>query len=84
MEIDQQEMRRGWIWLFVAGGFAIALSFFLYTVDNGLTFSNKETRLGETLRELRTAQHAVSTGTSDPRLVPIAALSQQSSGADER
>lgn len=56
-------------WLFVAGFAAILLAYSLYRVDNYLTYSKGEEVLGNTLRELRSAQAEVSPGVSDPRQV---------------
>lgn len=71
MELHDEEIKGGWTWFFVAGAFAIALSFSLYFIDNMLTFSDKEERLGKTLKSLRTAQHQVADPINDARLVAV-------------
>ncbi|MCB0332019.1 MAG: hypothetical protein KDD55_00900 [Bdellovibrionales bacterium] len=69
MELDAGEVRAGWTWLVVAGAIAIAFSLFLYNADERLTNSDRDVRLGQTLRELRTAQFTVSGAPSDLRMV---------------
>lgn len=54
-------------WLLGAGAFAIALWFFLVWSDHQLSTSRGEEELGATIRELRTAQHALPTDAIDPR-----------------
>lgn len=54
-------------WIISAGGFAVLLSLFLVTADYQLSHSDKEKRLGETLRELRTAQASMASRVTDPR-----------------
>ena len=77
MKLDPKVQRDGWIWLFCAGIFGVGLGLFLYNADNMLTYSDKEARLGNTLREIRTAQATVSAGVSDVRQ-----LSPSSSSTD--
>ena len=67
MELDPQEVRYGWTWLLCAGFIAVCFSFSLYYVDNMLTYSDREQRLGDTLRELRTAQFTVAGDKTDLR-----------------
>lgn len=67
MHIDSKIEKDGVRWFFIAGGCAVVLSIFLYMVDEGLTNSNREQKLAETLRELRTAQASVAAGSIDPR-----------------
>ncbi len=69
MELDAGEVRAGWSWFIVAGAIAVAFSFFLYNADEMLTHSDREQRLGQTLRELRTAQFTISGAPSDSRML---------------
>ena len=77
MGSDVKVVKNSYTWLVVAGGAAIALGIFLYSVDNSLTFSNSEEVLGETLHELRSAQAEVSPGISDLRQTGGIALTQE-------
>lgn len=74
MNKDSQVTQNSFRWLLIAGSVAVALTIFLYRVDNHLTTSDKEARLGNTLRTLRTAQSTVSAGASDERQVVGAVL----------
>lgn len=67
MNIDPKIERDGIRWFFIAGTAALALSLFLFFVDEGLSNSKSEQRLAETLRELRTAQASLPSGAVDPR-----------------
>ncbi|RMG41669.1 MAG: hypothetical protein D6719_08035 [Candidatus Dadabacteria bacterium] len=67
MKLDPAEQQAGLRWLIGAGLFAVALSVFLYRVDIGLSTSQREKVLGETLREIRTAQAALKSADPDPR-----------------
>ncbi|NDC37071.1 MAG: hypothetical protein EBZ48_03355 [Proteobacteria bacterium] len=64
---NQAIARDAYIWLIGAGTFAVALSLFLALADHGMSRSTSEQRLGETLRELRTAQASMHTRVTDPR-----------------
>jgi hypothetical protein len=59
--------RDAYLWLIGAGTFAVALSVFLALADHGMSRSDSERRLGETLRELRTAQASMHSRVTDPR-----------------
>jgi hypothetical protein len=78
MNKDSQVTQNSFRWLLIAGSVAVALTIFLYQVDNYLTTSDKEVRLGNTLRTLRTAQSDVSAGASDERQVVGAVLEAHS------
>lgn len=54
-------------WVLQAGAFAIALSAFIIGADYYLSHSDKEAKLGATLRELRTAQASMKERTTDER-----------------
>ncbi|MCB0352134.1 MAG: hypothetical protein KDD64_01380 [Bdellovibrionales bacterium] len=69
MKVDQTERRLGWTWLLVAGGLAAGLSFSLFSVDRFLAGWDREERLADTLRELRTAQFESGSGETDVRLL---------------
>jgi hypothetical protein len=56
MKIDKEEAARGSRWFVVAGGVAVVFAAALFTVDEALSNSPRERRLGQTLQELRTAQ----------------------------
>lgn len=59
MDVRESELKDGWRWFMGAGLFALLLCFFLYKADRLLSTSDREQRLGETLRELRTAQFEI-------------------------
>ena len=67
MEFNEKEASDGIKWMFGAGAFALALTAFLVYTDNSLIDSKREQILGETLRELRTAQTSLGTGLIDER-----------------
>ena len=54
-------------WIIGAGAFALLLTAFLIAADYGLSHSDREKRLGETLRELRTAQASMASHVTDQR-----------------
>lgn len=64
---NQVIARDAYIWLLGAGAFAVALSISLALVDHGMSRSDSEKRLGETLRELRTAQASMDSRVTDLR-----------------
>ena len=57
----------GYRWFFVVGAIAICFSIFLANIDKRLSESDKEKRLGDTLRELRTAQTTLPSRVTDSR-----------------
>lgn len=57
-------------WLIGAGGLALLFALSLVWIDNSLTYSKREERLGDTLRELRGAQSGLVARPIDPRLEP--------------
>ncbi len=67
MKIDSEDEKRGVAWLYGAGLFALVLSCVLAYTDRRMQTSDSEARLGRTLRELRTAQAALTNGSVDPR-----------------
>jgi len=72
MDLIEQEQKSGVRWFFGAGFVAVCLCYFLYYVDNSLTFSDREDRLAETLYDLRSAQTGLPSGAVDSRLlVPV-------------
>ncbi|NBW40057.1 hypothetical protein EBR25_03530 [bacterium] len=83
MSKDSNVNSNSFRWLLLAGSVAVALTIFLYRVDNHLTTSDKEARLGDTLRTLRTAQSEVSAGASDERQVVGALLEARSLNKDD-
>jgi hypothetical protein len=69
MEINAQEARNGTKWFYGAGLVALLLSYALFSADEMLSHSPREKILGETLKELRTAQSSLgSPKLVDPRL----------------
>lgn len=61
------EVKGAYYWFF---GVGILMSLFAYgltRVDNGLTNSKREIILNSTLKEIRSAQHSLSTGKIDDR-----------------
>ena len=54
-------------WILMAGGGAVLLSCFLAWADYRLSHSDYDQRLGDTLRELRTAQASQASRVLDPR-----------------
>jgi hypothetical protein len=69
MILDQKELEGGKRWFFGAGIVAILLALTLWKIDDFLTYSDKEIRLGETLLELRSAQTSLNSDVSDSRLI---------------
>ena len=67
MQHDAAEQKRGITWLMIAGPVAIALTTTLYCINNRLEDSQGEKILGETLRELRTAQTSIESHVTDSR-----------------
>ncbi|RME61484.1 MAG: hypothetical protein D6780_01595 [Candidatus Dadabacteria bacterium] len=68
LKLNKEEERLGVIWLSTAGVLAALFAFWLYSVDNKLTYSKREQILKKTLYELRTAQAMVGDGLVDERL----------------
>jgi len=69
MEVNPIEAARGARWFYTAGTVAIVLAFMLFRWDEWLSNSDREKVLGETLKELRTAQASLgSDGQTDPRV----------------
>ena len=64
---DNVEQTDGYRWFFFVGALAVAFSVFLATVDQRLSESDGERKLGETLRELRTAQSSLPSRVTDSR-----------------
>ena len=65
---NQAEIERGgYRWFFGIGLVAIVFAFVLKTIDDKLTYSDREQRLGATLKELRGAQTTLASGVSDTR-----------------
>ncbi len=84
MELNQQEVKDGMRWLFSAGAFAIALTVFLFFTDHKLSTSTREQDLGNTLRELRTAQSSLASRVTDERQVDLAAAHSNGEQAVEK
>ena len=57
----------GMRWLFGAGTVAILFSVFLVSIDNYLTNSDREKRLNERMKEMRSAQTSLGSSSIDPR-----------------
>ncbi len=74
MELDPKEIRAGWKWFAFAGVVSICLCVFLYQIDRYMQEDNSGERLAETLKELRSAQGAVSSGVSDVRVLSPALI----------
>lgn len=68
MELDPQEQIWARNWFYGAGTAAILLAFFLPFVDYKLSNSDREIRVAETIRELRTAQFGLGSKNIDHRL----------------
>lgn len=67
MILDSEEQLAGRQWFWGAGAAAVLLCLFLAYLDYQLSSSSREQDLGRSLRELRSAQSALSSGMSDPR-----------------
>ena len=64
---DEEIKRDAFTWLLGAGAFALALSVFLAMTDYGLSHSKGQQVLGDTLREMRTAQASMRSRVLDER-----------------
>lgn len=62
-----REQSDGIRWFIGMGVVAVLFSIFLATVDQRLSESDSERRLGATLRELRIAQHSLNSRATDAR-----------------
>lgn len=69
MQLCEQEMKRGYVWFFVAGTLAVCLVVFLYKMDHTISKYHEEGRVetAETLNELRTAQFSLGSSQVDQR-----------------
>ena len=69
MESNANEAHGGARWFYLVGAIAVLFSYILFRTDEALTHSPREKVLGQTLRELRTAQASLGNiSTVDPRL----------------
>jgi hypothetical protein len=84
MELDPQEQKDGMRWLYSAGAFAVVLSIFLFVSDHKLSTSTREKDLGNTLRELRTAQTSLTGRVTDERQIDLAAAGTKTEPASEK
>ena len=71
MELCKDEMRRGYIWFFGAGLFAVAVSVLLFTLDNKITdyHNHNHEYEAEYMGELRKAQTTLGSSNVDDRTV---------------
>jgi hypothetical protein len=67
MNLDPQIASDARRWFFGAGLAAVLLSLFLAVTDYRLSHSDREKVLGQTLKELRTAQSSLPSRVTDPR-----------------
>lgn len=67
-ENNDEESRTAYRWFFLAGAAAIIFAWFLYSADERLSHSNRERALGETIYEMRSAQHSFDSRVTDERL----------------
>lgn len=67
MKLNPDDQKAGIRWLFGAGACAVLLSLGLMKIDDYLTNSDKEQRLGRVLYELRLAQTNLTSGSPDDR-----------------
>jgi hypothetical protein len=69
MELCKEEMKRGYIWLFVAGTISLAVVLFLYNMDQTITKYHESNRVdsASTIKELREAQFSLGTTQVDQR-----------------
>lgn len=66
--VDQAKIERdGYRWFFMLGLVAVGLAATLWAVDDKLSYSDSEKKLGETLHELRTAQTTLPGRVTDTR-----------------
>ena len=61
--------RRAGIVAVCVGTVAIGVAFTLFQIDNGLTSSNREVRVNNTLKEIRSAQASFETRNVDQRVL---------------
>lgn len=71
MESNADERSGAYTWFFVVGALAIAFAYFLFWVDNTLTNSKREEKLGRDLYELRSAQTSLDSRSTDLRQVGV-------------
>ena len=67
MKVNPEDEKAGMRWLFGAGAFALLVSFGLMRIDDYLSNSKSQQKLGATLHELRLAQTSLSSAVSDDR-----------------
>ena len=63
------EQRWAYMWFFGVGAIAICVAVTLATIDQSLTNSDREVRLNNTLKEVRSAQASFETRNVDKRLL---------------
>ena len=67
--LTQEEVKGAYMWFFGVGALAVVVALTLYRVDVGLTSSDRETRLNNNLKEIRSAQASFETRNVDQRLL---------------
>ena len=67
--LTPEEVKGAYAWFFGVGAIAIGIAFSLFTLDNSLTYSDREVRLNNTLKEIRSAQASFETRNLDQRLL---------------
>lgn len=67
--LTPQEVKGAYFWFFCVGTVAIGVAFTLFQIDNGLTSSNREVRVNNTLKEIRSAQASFETRNVDQRVL---------------
>lgn len=68
MKLDADEIKSGYMWFVGAGIFAVMLSIALFSIDEMLSNSDSEKKLGAAIYELRSAQTSLPTGSFDERM----------------
>lgn len=69
MEDPRTIQRNGRRWFYVAGLASVLLTFWLWYIDDYMTYSDVEQQRSRALRELRAAQFSLGTGVSDVRMM---------------
>jgi len=83
MDLDPNEQKAGFAWLYGAGLFAVILTLVLFRIDNRLSTSDYDSKLGAALHELRSAQAGLPSRSLDARVYVRSAVAADSADAHD-